>query len=226
LFLDVRSRPNPDWARRMVAPFADPSVAAVGSEVKVRGGPTLAARIAERQQFFTLSKFDSGAHFLPYLPTCNAAFCRADLEDVGGFPEVRSGGDADLCWRILTRPGRRLVALEETLMEWVPRERVGDYLEQNYRYGRSRHRLRREWAAAGAEQVPPMSHLLLSRRIGSTALRAGLAFARRDDAGLVAELRGAGWLANQVGYRAAADAELLRSKTASTTRSAARPSSS
>ncbi len=216
LFLDVRSRPRPSWVRRMREAFADPAVAAVGSEVLVRGGDSLASRVAERQQFFALEKYDSTAFFRPYLPTCNAGFRREDIQAAGGFPEIRSGGDAHLCWRILERPGRRLVTIPEPLMEWVPRRRVRDYLEQNFRYGRGKYALRREWADAGARQIDPMSHLLLARRIASTSARACLAVARRDDEATVEELRAGGWLAFQLGYRAAADSS--RRKTASTTR--------
>jgi glycosyltransferase involved in cell wall biosynthesis len=104
LFVDVRSRPRPDWGRVLTGLFQDPSVALAGSDVLTRGGPTLGARVGERQQFYDLRKYTTDAWFRPYLPTCNLAARRTDLEAVGGFREIRSGADADLCWRTLERP--------------------------------------------------------------------------------------------------------------------------
>jgi hypothetical protein len=204
-FLDVRSRPRPHWSSRLEAEFSDASVAIVGSDVQILGGSTLGARASERQQFFRLEKYTANAFYRPYSPTCNLATRRAHLESVGGFREVRSGADADLCWRILDLESGRYEAIEETLMDWVPRESLRGYLGQNLRYGRSRWALRRSWADVGAPQSRPMSHLLLARRIAGVAARSALAAVRRDDDALLDELRKGGRFAFHVGYRLSAD---------------------
>lgn len=171
LFLDGRSRPRPAWSQRLAAVFDDPEVALSGSEVEVSSAASLGARAAHQQQFFRLSTYLADPFFLPYLPTCNLAVRRTDLEAVDGFGEVRSGGDADLCWRILRRPGRSLVPVEGVLMDWIPRDRTRDYLEQNYRYGRSHVRLCREWADAGATMRTPAPPLRVLARVGMAAVR-------------------------------------------------------
>jgi glycosyltransferase involved in cell wall biosynthesis len=210
LFLDVRSRPLPEWAERLVAQFADPAVALAGSDTRTRTGPSLAAQASARQQHFTLRKYLTDAYFRPYLPTCNLAVRRDDLEAVGGFREIRSGADADLCWRILDRPGRRLAAVEEPLLEWVPRDRLRDYLEQSYRYGKSRRAVRHDWLPAGTQVQPPLSYAQLARQIAGTAGRLGVAALRRRREDAVEQLHMAARLAFRLGYRVAANGERRR----------------
>jgi cellulose synthase/poly-beta-1,6-N-acetylglucosamine synthase-like glycosyltransferase len=205
VFLDMRSRPRPTWAQQIAGPFEDDGVAVVGSEVRVLPGTSLGARAANRQQFFQLRNYLANPFFRPYLPTCNLAVRRADLRAVGGFSEIRSGGDADLCWRILSRPGRRLHAVREVLMDWVPRERSRDYVEQNYRYGRSNHHLRLLWQSKGAAVVPAKSHLGLTRHAASLSLRFAVARARGDDERSADLLLHAAGLCFDVGYRIAVD---------------------
>jgi len=207
LFLDVRCRPWPDWTHRMTDVFRDTEVAVAGSEVRIRGGASLAACASERHQFFELHKYLENGFFRPYFPTCNLAVRRDDLLAVDGFDEVRSGGDADLCWRILARPARRHEAVREVLMEWVPRDRVRDYLEQNYRYGKSNRALRLRWQREGAPLPEPWPGAVLARRLVKTGVLATLARVRRCDEELVGRLLDGARLAFQVGYRVAAKAE-------------------
>lgn len=206
LFLDARSRPRPDWSAKLVRPFADPSVALAGSEVDVAvGDGALGARASHAQQFYRLRNYLARPFFLPYLPTCNLAVRRTDLEAVDGFSEVRSGGDADFCWKVLSRPGRRLEAVEEVLMDWVPRERARDYLEQNYRYGGSNHQLRLDWAPQGATVVEPLGHLRLAKRLTAVSLHYALARARGQEERSVTYLTHAAGLCFDAGYRVAVD---------------------
>lgn len=181
-FLDARSRPRSDWVARTVERFADPSVGIVGSETVVRGGPTLAAKAAEVQQFSNLDKYITAPFFLPYLPTCNLAVRRTDFESVSGFSTVRSGGDADLCWRIQRSTGHRLEAIADVLMEWVPRDRARELLEQNYRYGKSHHGLRAEWADRGLTVTEPLPlWRLLARTTRAVVSSGGALVTDRDN---------------------------------------------
>lgn len=203
LFLDVRSRPRPDWAGRLAAAFADPAVAIAGSDVMTRGGTSVGARAGERHQFFRIEKYMEEGFYRPYFPTCNLAVRRADLVAVGGFRETRSGADADLCWRVLARPGRRLEAVPDVLMEWVPRDTARGYLEQSYRYGKSNRRLRDAWSDAGAPQRKPLGLWPLGRQVVHRGLRLSWVGMRRDSDALVQQLGDASRLAFEVGYRLA-----------------------
>jgi glycosyltransferase involved in cell wall biosynthesis len=205
LFCDVRSRPRPEWARLTAELFADPSVALAGSEVRIRGGSSLGARAGERHQFFELRKYVEDGFFRPYLPTCNLAARRRDLAAVGGFEEIRSGADADLCWRILDRSDRRLATVHEVLMDWVARDRIRDYLEQNYRYGKSNYALRRAWRDRGAAQKEPIPRRVLVRRVLRTGARTATAVIGRRRERVLELMREWARLAFQLGYRVAAD---------------------
>ena len=67
----------------------------VGSEVIVQGGRGWGARASAHQQIFRLDGYVARPGSNPYLPNCNMAVRRADLEAVGDHPGLRSGGDAD-----------------------------------------------------------------------------------------------------------------------------------
>lgn len=203
LFLDSRSRPRAPWVERTTARFSDVSIAIVGSDVLVSTGPSLAAAASHAQQFARLRNYLAAPYFRPYLPTCNLAVRRADFLTVGGFPTVRSGGDAELCWRVLELPGRRLDAVEEVLMDWVPRTSTRELLEQNYRYGKSSFALRTRWHDKGASVPAPLPYWRLVRRTAWVAARAAAAWARRDRERLVAYVAGSAQLCSDWGYRVA-----------------------
>lgn len=207
LFLDVRSRPRPSWARRLAEAFRDPEVALAGSDVRIVGGASPAGQASERHDVFRLGNYLDPPFFRPYLPTCNLAVRREDLIAVGGFAERRSGADADLCWRILARPGRRLEGVPDVLMDWVARDSVRDFLEQNFRYGRSNRALRREWEAEGAPVPAPRSWLHMGLRAVAVPALIGLAAVRRRRDLVAANLVRAAGLAYDAGYRVAANAE-------------------
>jgi len=222
LFLDARSRPRPDWAVRLVAEFADPGVALAGSEVQVTPGESLGARASYDQQFYRLRNYLVRPFFLPYLPTCNLAVRRTDLEAVDGFSEVRSGGDADLCWKVLQRPDRLLAAVDEVLLDWIPRDRARDYLEQNYRYGKSNHQLRLDWSTAGAPVVPPAPILQLARVAAGVAVRLVASVVRRDEEVTAKYLTWAAGTAFDLGYLVASSRHRAA---AAASRSPGRPAS-
>jgi Glycosyl transferase family 2 len=204
LFLDIRSRPNPEWASRLHAMFGDPAVAIAGSDIHIRGGRSLGARVGERHQFFSLEKYSEAGFFKPYFPTCNLAVRRDDLVRVGGFSEIRSGADADLCWRILSDPDRRLATISDVLLEWVPRDRLSAYLEQNFRYGKSNYALRAAWRGEGAPPRDAMPWIELARHSLGTAVRAALARVLSQDEKLLVEVRRGGRMAYELGFRRAA----------------------
>jgi CDP-glycerol glycerophosphotransferase len=205
LFLDLRSRPHPGWARRLLELFEDPAVAFAGSDTTIRSGQRLAERISSRHQFFRVHWYVNEGVFWPYFPTCNLALRRSDLEAAGGFVETRSGADANLCWRILEREGRRHATDPDVLMEWVPRATVRGYLQQNYRYGRSIRALRAAWESAGAPQIEPRRRTRLMRKAVYISARMALSRVLRHDDQVVAWLRHLGRVAFQAGFRRTPD---------------------
>lgn len=200
LFCDARSRPRPRWSQVLVEQFADPEVVLAGSEVLVVEGASAASAAAAALQTFRLENYVGEPFFRPYLPTCNLTVRRSVLETIDGFPPVRSGGDADLCWRALDVGGGRIAAVAEVLMDWVPRDRGRDLLEQHYRYGRSNHQLRSRWESAGAPVPVPRPLPRIAVRAVVAAMRLAIALVRRDRRSTTQALLKASWAATEVGY--------------------------
>jgi len=103
LFTDADCRPQPDLLDAYFAPMPSERVGALAGEIvaaTTTHPPTLAQRYAADRRLLSSELFL--AH--PYKPmgvTANLLVRRAAFEAVGGFAEgIRSGGDADLCWRL------------------------------------------------------------------------------------------------------------------------------
>lgn len=137
LFVDARCRALPGLAAAHRNMLADPAVALTCTETRTLSGPTLAQRIAARQQPFSLAGKVGVQGRLDFYPTANLGVRRSAFIEVGGFRDMRSGADADLCWRIQKAELGVLKADLTPLMEWAPRSSFRDLMEQWYRYGKS-----------------------------------------------------------------------------------------
>jgi GT2 family glycosyltransferase len=103
LFTDADCRPEPDLLDAYFEPVPAEGVGALAGEIVAATTPhppTLAQRYAADRRLLSSELFL--AH--PYKPmgvTANLLVRRAAFEALGGFAEgIRSGGDADLCWRL------------------------------------------------------------------------------------------------------------------------------
>jgi glycosyltransferase involved in cell wall biosynthesis len=101
LFTDADCRPRGDLLDAYFDPPPRDDVGALAGEiVATTAGRTLAQRYAADRRLLSSELFL--AH--PYKPmgvTANLLVRRAAFEAIGGFAEgIRSGGDADLCWRL------------------------------------------------------------------------------------------------------------------------------
>lgn len=106
------------------------------TEVRVAAGETVAERAAAVYEPFTIANY-SRHPMGPYFPTCNLGVLTDAFSAVGGFRAVRSGGDADLCWRVLEATGGSIGTSQECFVEWRARREVGALLAQFRRYGES-----------------------------------------------------------------------------------------
>ncbi len=123
-FLDDDAVPRgADWLRRMVAPFADPNVAAVGGHVwdPGTGRPQWTLCTCTRDGHPTLHSQGTAAAYqgpgadpFVYLPGCNMALRREAIRAVGGFDGAifSSHDDVDICLRLLDA-GHRIAVLPE-----------------------------------------------------------------------------------------------------------------
>lgn len=128
VFLDDDASPAPTWLEELVAPFADPTVVAVGGRIEP-GWPT------DRPWWFPNHLDWTVGCSIPSMPEAggdirnvfgaSAAFRRDPLRLVGGFTEAlgRTGADAagceetDVCIRLRAgRPGDRVVYAPDSVV--------------------------------------------------------------------------------------------------------------
>lgn len=137
IFTDADCRPQPNWIEHLLQPFTDPQVGLVAGEIKALPGQAWLEHHAEQQE--TLSQKHTLAHsFLPYGQTANLAVRRAAFQQAGLFrPYLTTGGDADLCWRVLQAGDWRIEFQPDAVVRHRHRANMTDLLGQWRRYGRS-----------------------------------------------------------------------------------------
>jgi GT2 family glycosyltransferase len=101
LFTDADCRPEPGLLDAYFDPPPGEAVGALAGEIVAAGPPdTLARRYAADRRLLSGELFLAHPH-RPMGVTANLLVRRSAFEAVGGFHEgIRSGGDADLCWRL------------------------------------------------------------------------------------------------------------------------------
>lgn len=177
LFLDADVRAPADLIERY---FADPPAAdvAVLAGAVLDEPPGSSARPATRYAWLRSSM--SAEPLLArgrwaYAQTSNCVVRRAAFEAVGGFREVHSGGDADLCYR-LRGAGWSMAGRPEAAVTHRNRDRVRAMLSQRARHGAGAAWLEREHPGA----VPRRSRLGLMAWSTRRALSGVVALARHD----------------------------------------------
>jgi glycosyltransferase involved in cell wall biosynthesis len=136
-FTDADCRPEPQWLENLVQPFADLEIGIVAGEILALPGKTLLEKHADRENI--LSQKHTLAHpFCPYGQTANLAVRRIVLQQIGLFrPYLTSGGDADLCWRILRQTPYKIFFAESAIVRHRHRSTMKQLQSQWYRYGES-----------------------------------------------------------------------------------------
>ena len=141
-FTDADCRPQPDWLAELVQPFVDPAIGIVAGEILALPGHSLLERYADRHE--TLSQKHTLAHsFCPYGQTANLAIRRQIFAQVELFrPYLTTGGDADICWRILQQNNPQnkhwqLKFAAAAIVRHRHRSTVAELCSQWQRYGRS-----------------------------------------------------------------------------------------
>jgi glycosyltransferase involved in cell wall biosynthesis len=137
-FTDADCRPQAQWLEKLIEPFNNnPNLGIVAGEIVALPGKNLLEKHADRQE--TLSQKHTLANsFCPYGQTANLAVRREALETVGLFrPYLTTGGDADICWRILRETSYELKLAEEAIVKHRHRSTLAELASQWRRYGKS-----------------------------------------------------------------------------------------
>jgi len=177
VFLDADVLPAPDLLDRYFAEPIDERVAVLAGAIE-DVPPAGRAGLAARYAGLARSRGDENVWRpgFAYAQTGSAAVRRLAFEAIGGFEEVRSGGDADLCFR-LAHAGWRVERRPEAVARHRGRASVRALL---------RHRLRHGAGAAWLEARYPGFSPALRRRWFVTSfprweLAAAWALARGDE---------------------------------------------
>jgi glycosyl transferase family 2 len=150
VFLDADVLPPPDLLDRyFAAPPGDRTGVLAGAVVDEE--PPAPAAPAPRYAWLksSMSQEITLAHEgWAFAQTANAAFRRDAFTQVGGFePKIRSGGDADLCFRIRAA-GWELERREQAAAVHHNRQTIARMLAQRARHGAGANWLAQRWPGA------------------------------------------------------------------------------
>ena len=139
LFIDADVAAPADLLDRYFAAGPpDDDVAVLAGAIHDRDAPRGARRPAAARYAFlrgSMAHTNTRARLGPFAKTANAAVRRVAFETIGGFrDDVRSGGDVDLCYRLVAA-GWRLEFRSAAAVEHRGRERVIDLVRQQARHG-------------------------------------------------------------------------------------------
>ncbi|NEQ73060.1 MULTISPECIES: glycosyltransferase family 2 protein [unclassified Okeania] len=136
-FTDGDCRPQPQWLENLIQPFSDSNIGIVVGEILALPGDSLLEKYADKQE--TLSQKHTLANsFCPYGQTANLAIRKQAFVEVGLFrPYLTTGGDADICWRILRETSYQFKFVENAVVKHRHRSTWKDLQSQWRRYGKS-----------------------------------------------------------------------------------------
>lgn len=136
-FTDADCRPERKWLEKLIEPFTNSNIGIVAGEIVALPSKNILEKHADSQD--TLSQKHTLANaFCPYGQTANLAIRREAFERVGLFrPYLTTGGDADICWRILRETSYELKLAEEAIVKHRHRSTLAELESQWRRYGKS-----------------------------------------------------------------------------------------
>lgn len=134
IFFDTRCVAAPGWLESHRALLSAGPHALSYGEVTVGGGDRLAEALIRDIQPFAIRNY-ADHEYLPYFPTCNLGVRRSSFIAVNGFKPVRSGGDADFCWRVQEASEGSIGLEHRQFVDWRPRKDMKQLMEQYVRYG-------------------------------------------------------------------------------------------
>ncbi|MEO0769162.1 MAG: glycosyltransferase, partial [Cyanobacteria bacterium J06649_4] len=158
-FTDADCYPKPHWLVELIQPFQSAKVGIVAGEIAALPGNTPLERYAQYKGM--LSQHHTLGHdFCPYGQTANLAIRTQAFEQVGLFrPYLTTGGDADICWRILKEGHAangpwEIKYAESATIQHRHRQTIEELRAQWYRYGKSNRYLHELHGIALAKPLP------------------------------------------------------------------------
>ncbi|MBN1371963.1 MAG: glycosyltransferase [Anaerolineaceae bacterium] len=116
VFTDSDCVPEPDWLRKLVAPFADESVVGTGGAIEAYQPSTRVERFLDAMKPFK-NAYRGSESFPAALVTGNCAIRRADFLKAGLFnPNMYTGAETDLSYRVQLQSGKRAVPVPDAVV--------------------------------------------------------------------------------------------------------------
>ncbi|MGB6166359.1 MAG: glycosyltransferase [Geitlerinemataceae cyanobacterium] len=167
-FTDADCRPQPNWLSELIEPFDDGKIGIVAGEIQALPANSLLEQHAQKAQ--TLSQKHTLNHsFCAYGQTANLAIRREAFQQVGLFrPYLTTGGDADICWRILRQTDWQLKFVESAVVRHRHRATLRQLHSQWRRYGESNRYLHQ---LHGVDLMPEMTGGDYAYRLGRWLLK-------------------------------------------------------
>ncbi|MBP0018530.1 MAG: glycosyltransferase [Cyanobacteria bacterium SBLK] len=167
-FTDADCRPCPQWLELLVKPFENSEIGLVAGEIRALPSENWLEKYSDRKD--TLSQKHTLAHsFCPYGQTANLAIRKQAFEQVGLFrPYLTTGGDADICWRVLRETDWKLEFIEAAFIRHRHRSTLKELRSQWKRYGRSNRYLHE---LHGVKLMPALTTPKKLRRLGRWLLK-------------------------------------------------------
>lgn len=161
-FTDADCRPKPDWLINLIQPFANPKVSIVAGEIEGLEGDSLLEKYATF--YGTLSQKYTLEHpFSAYGQTANLAIKKEVFPIIGLFrPYLTTGGDADICWRILREVESEIIFVPSAVVLHRHRDNLKDFKSQWQRYGKSGKYLHEMY---GVDLIPEFNYQTTAKRI-------------------------------------------------------------
>jgi cellulose synthase/poly-beta-1,6-N-acetylglucosamine synthase-like glycosyltransferase len=127
-----------DWLKNLVREWNDPSIGCFAGEILAYNPETLVERFSDRIGVLR-QKGTLNCPYLPYTQTANSAYRKEVFDIVGLFnPEIVSGGDADLSWRMQRETDLKIKFVPDAVVYHKHRDSIIGLYRQFKKYERGK----------------------------------------------------------------------------------------
>lgn len=133
-FTDADCIVTPGWLKYLVAYWDDETIGCFAGEIEAYQPESLVEKFSDREGILR-QRCTLDSPYLPYPQTANAAYRKLVFDQVGLFiPEMTSGGDADIAWRMQRQIGLKIRFVPEALVYHKHRTSLQGLYNQYHRY--------------------------------------------------------------------------------------------
>ena len=133
-FTDADCIVSPGWLTHLVKEWDDASIGCFAGEIEAYQPDNFIEIFSDRQGILR-QKGTLSCTYLPYTQTANSAYRREVFEKVGLFiPEMTSGGDGEIAWRMQKKLGLGIKFIPEALVYHKHRTSLAGLYRQFQKY--------------------------------------------------------------------------------------------